>query len=125
MMRKRIAFSGAALWAAFLYVLILLAALALAPQPAIALESPQALVVLLAHGEDPHLRSWRLVSDLEAPVGSETGPAATGMACTIQAATRLATWLSGHMPGWQVREWRCLPVGQVAAFLAAHSSADI
>ena len=124
-MRKRIEFPGAALWAAFLYALILLAALALAPPPARAAESPQALVVLLAHGEDPSLRSWRLISDLEAPIGSETGPAATGMACTIQAATRLPAWLSGHMPGWEVREWRCLPVADVAAFLAAHSAADI
>lgn len=116
---------GAALWAAFFYVLILLAALALAPRPAGAADSAQALVVLLVHAEDSRLESWRLVSDLGAPVGSETGPAATGMACTIQAATRLPTWLAGHMPGWELREWRCLPVREVAAFLAAHRSADI
>lgn len=117
--------TGAAVWAAFLYVLALLAALALAPPPLRAAEVPQALVVLLAHGQDPRLRSWRLITDLEAPVGSETGPALSGMACAVQAATRLPTWLSGHMPGWQLREWRCLPVDEVTAFLAAHGARDI
>ena len=90
-----------------------------------AAEAAQALIVRLTHKDDAHVQSWRVVTDLDAPVGSESGPAPSAMACNIQAATRLPNWLSTHMPGWQIREWVCLPVDEVAAFLAAHGTADI
>ena len=115
----------AALWAAFLYVVFALMALAIAPSAGRAAEPPQALVVRLARHDDPKVQSWRLVTDLEAPIGSETGPAVTSMACAVSAATRLALWLGDHMPGWDVTEWRCLPVNEAERFLETGKEKEI
>jgi hypothetical protein len=116
---------AAALWAAFLYVVFALMTLAIAPSAGRAAEPPQALVVRLARHDDPKVQSWRLVTDLEAPIGSEAGPAVTSMACAVSAATRLALWLGDHMPGWDVTEWRCLPVAEAERFLKSGHTTDI
>lgn len=113
-----------ALWAVFLCLLFVLFAVAIAPQAAKAGEPPHALVVLLERSDDPGVEIWRLLTDVEAPVGSETGPT-TSINCAVEAMTRIATWLHGHMPGWELKEWRCLPVGDVEGFLERHRGAAI
>ncbi len=114
----------AALRAALLYLLFSLLALAAAPRPGLAGEPPQALVVRLARSDDPNIEIWRALTDLEAPVGSETGPT-TSPNCGIEAIVRIPIWLRDHLPGWEVREWRCIPAADVDQFLKSHRAADI
>jgi len=112
----------AALWAAMLYLLFLV--LAFAPKSGSAGEPPQALVAWLVRGDDPTVEVWQVLTDLDAPLGSETGPT-TSPNCTIQAVIRVPLWLREHMPGWDVREWRCIPVTEVRRFLSEHRAANI
>lgn len=115
---------GAALRAALLYLLFALLAIAAAPRPGLAGEPPQALVVRLARNDDPKIEIWRSPTDLEAPVGSETGPT-TSPNCAVEAMVRIPIWLRDHLPGWEVREWRCIPAADVDRFLKSHRAADI
>lgn len=89
----------AAVRAALLYLLFALLALAVAPRPGLAGpsaegsgpqvgEPPQALVVRLARNDDPKIEIWRSPTDLEAPVGSETGPT-TSPNCAVEAMVRI------------------------------------
>ena len=112
----------AALWAAFLYLLFL--ALAFAPKSIMAGEPPQALVARLVRGDDPTVESWQVLTDLDAPPGSEAGPT-TSPNCNIQAMIRVPEWLREHMPGWEIQEWRCIPVAEVRRFLSEHRGANI
>lgn len=115
-------FVVAALWAAFLYLLFI--ALAFAPKSGMAGEPPQALVAWLVRTDDPAVETWKVLTDLDAPLGSETGPT-TSPNCTIQAMVRVPMWLREHMPGWEVREWRCIPVNDVRRFLNEHRAENI
>ena len=112
----------AAIWAAFLYLLFL--ALAVAPKSGIAGEPPQALVAWLVRTDDPTIETWQVLTDLGAPLDSEAGPT-TSPNCTIQAMIRVPLWLREHMPGWEIREWRCIPVTEVRQFLSEHRAANI
>jgi hypothetical protein len=117
----------AALWAAFLYLLLAFTAVAITPSAragAPAGETPHALVVLLVRTDDEKTRIWEAVTDLAAPIDSETSPTSS-MNCTAEAMTRMPHWLSDHRPGWDLREWRCLPVDEVEAFLKRHRGAEI
>jgi hypothetical protein len=114
----------AALWAAFLYLLLLFMAFAVAPSPGLAAEPPHALVVLLSRSDDTRVETWRLLTDIAAPIGSEQGPT-TSVNCAVEAMTRTALWLRDHMPGWEVKEWRCMPVAEVERFLRSHRAAEI
>jgi len=114
----------AALWAALLYLLLLFLAFAVAPRSGLAGEPPQALVARLVRSDDPRIETWQLLTDLDAPVGSETGPT-TSPNCTVEAMIRAPLWLRDHMPSWEISEWRCIPATEVDRFLKNHRAADI
>lgn len=112
----------AAPWAAFLYLLFPI--VTLGPKFGLAGEPPQALLARLVRSDDPTVEAWRVLTDLDAPIGSETGPT-TSPNCAVQAMIRVPVWLREHMPGWEIREWRCIPVTGVRQFLRIHRAANI
>ena len=83
---------------------------------------PQALLALLSKPQSHE--TWKVLTDLEAPIDSETGPTSS-MSCMIQGGMRVGLWVESHLPGWLIKEWRCIPVTEVQSFLKQHAGADI
>ncbi len=108
-----------AIWFGILYALLIATVIATTPARS---EIPEALLALLSK---PHLDdSWKLLTDLTAPIDSETGPTSS-KSCMIQGMVRIPLWVTKHMPGWEVKEWRCVPVDEVKTFIEQHRGAEI
>lgn len=114
----------ATLWAAFLYVLILLAALALAPDARS--EEARVTVVYLQSEDQPAVKGWAAVY-ARMPSGVVYSPAtgeshipviskAHGAGCSESGGVQQAIWLASHWQGFTILEWRCIAPDELDAF---------
>ena len=109
--------SVAALWAAFLYLLLLFAVFIVAPRQAHS--ESWALVVLLARRDDAGAESWQV------PTRDDRHAIPTAAGCGVAAATLLPLWVRDRMPGWEVVAWWCVPEAEAEKFIAANRSEKI
>src|SRR3989304_982020 len=109
--------SVAALWAAFLYLLLLFAVFIVAPRQAHS--ESWALVVLLARRDDAGAESWQV------PTRDDRHAIPTAAGWGGAAAPPLPLSGPGRMPGRGGVGWWCVPEAEAEKFIAANRSEKI